>query len=163
VGTARAYTGKYKVVKFEGHFHGYGDSLGYSCWPGPDQWGDPDRPAVIVESGGVPPAMLDYITVLPWNDVGALERTLVTEGNEIAAVIMEPVNYNSGTLLPKPGYLETARKLTTRHNVVLIFDEILSGFRTGSDCIQGHFGVTPDLTTLGRALGGGTALSAFVG
>src|SRR4051794_36345975 len=106
VRTARAYTGKIKVVKFEGHFHGYGDTLGYSAWPNAEQWGDPDRPSVNVESGGVPPELRDEIIVLPWNDADALERTLRAQGNQIAAVIMEPINYNSGAIMPQPGYLQ---------------------------------------------------------
>jgi glutamate-1-semialdehyde 2,1-aminomutase len=161
--TARAFTGRSKVVKFEGHFHGYHDYLGWSCWPPLDRAGAEETPAVVPESAGIPPELREFVIVLPWNDAGALEATLRAHGREIAAVIMEPVNYNSGTILPKPGYLEAARRLTRDHGVVLIFDEILSGFRTGTSCAQGHYGVTPDLTTLGKVIGGGTVLSAFVG
>ncbi len=161
--TARAYTGKHKVVKFEGHFHGYHDYLAYSAWPPLERAGEPDAPIVYTESGGIPPELAELVIVLPWNDADALERTLRTRGHEIAAVIMEPVNYNSGTILPAAGYLEAARRMTREHEVVLIFDEILSGFRTGPSCAQGYYGVTPDLCTLGKALGGGTPLSAFAG
>jgi glutamate-1-semialdehyde 2,1-aminomutase len=161
--TARAHTGRWKVVKFEGHFHGYHDYLGYSCWPPLDRAGPEAAPETIAESGGIPPGLRDYVIVLPWNDADALAGTLRAHGREIAAVIMEPVNYNAGTILPAPGYLEAARRLTLEHGVVLIFDEILSGFRTGPSCMQGHFGVTPDLCTLGKAIGGGTVLSAFAG
>lgn len=161
--TARAYTGRLKVVKFEGHFHGYHDYLGYSAWPPLDQAGPADAPFIFTESGGIPPDLKNHVIVLPWNDAAALERTLRAEGAEIAAVIMEPINYNSGTIMPAPGYLQAVRQLTRDHGVVLIFDEILSGFRTGPDCAQGYLGVTPDLCTLGKALGGGTALSAFAG
>jgi glutamate-1-semialdehyde 2,1-aminomutase len=157
--TARAYTGKSVVVKFEGHFHGYHDYLGYSAWPPLDV-----APGSIVpESGGIPPELQQFVIVLPWNDPQVLERTLRERGAEIAAVIMEPINYNSGSILPLPGYLEEVRRLTREHGVVLIFDEILSGFRTGASCAQGFLGVTPDLCTLGKALGGGTPLSAFAG
>jgi glutamate-1-semialdehyde 2,1-aminomutase len=158
--TARAFTGKDKVVKFEGHFHGYNDYLGYSSWP-PLEHADASTP--YPESGGMLASLAEFTIVLPWNDVDAVERTLNRQGDDIAALIMEPINYNSGTLLPKPGYLEAVRELTREHNVVLIFDEILSGFRTGPSCAQGYLGVTPDLCTLGKALGGGTALSAFAG
>ncbi len=161
--TARAYTGRVKIVKFEGHFHGYHDYLGYSAWPPLPQAGPPEAPAVYPESGGIPPALRETVIVLPWNDADALERTLKRQAGEIAAVIMEPINYNSGTILPRPGYLEAVRELTRRHDVLLIFDEILSGFRTGPSCAQGDYGVTPDLCTLGKALGGGTPLSAFAG
>ena len=161
--TARAFTGRQVVVKFEGHFHGYNDELGYSAWPSPDRAGAADAPTPVPESAGMPPNPAERVIVLPWNDVEALERTLAARGDEIAAVIMEPVNYNSGTILPAPGYLEAARRLTAERGIVLIFDEVLSGFRTGPSCAQGYFGVTPDLCTLGKALGGGTALSAFAG
>jgi glutamate-1-semialdehyde 2,1-aminomutase len=101
--------------------------------------------------------------VVRWNDLAALERALEAHAGTVAAVIMEPVNYNSGTLLPQPGYLERVRELTHEQGVVLIFDEILSGFRTGPGGMQAYFGVTPDLCTLGKALGGGLPLSAFGG
>jgi len=161
--TARAYTGRTKVVKFEGHFHGYHDYLGWSAWPPLDRAGAADAPTPVPESGGIPPALRDFVIVLPWNDADALARVLRAHGDEVAAVIMEPVNYNAGTILPAPGYLETARRLTEERGVVLIFDEILSGFRTGTSCAQGYYGVTPDLTTLGKVIGGGTVLSAFAG
>ena len=161
--TARAFTGRNVVVKFEGHFHGYHDYLGYSAWPPLDQAGPEEAPLAYPQSSGIPPELQQFVIVLPWNDAAALERTLAQRGHEIAAVIMEPINYNSGTLLPRSGYLERVRELTTEHGVVLIFDEILSGFRTGPDCAQGYYGVTPDLTCLGKALGGGTPLSAFGG
>jgi glutamate-1-semialdehyde 2,1-aminomutase len=161
--TARAYTGKQVVVKFEGHFHGYHDYLGYSAWPPLDRAGPAEAPVPYVESGGIPPELERFVIVLPFNDPEALERTLRGRAHEIAAVIVEPINYNSGVILPKPGYLEAMRALTRELGIVLIFDEILSGFRTGPSCAQGHLGVTPDLSTLGKALGGGTALSAFVG
>jgi glutamate-1-semialdehyde 2,1-aminomutase len=161
--TARAFTGKSKVVKFEGHFHGYHDYLGYSAWPPLDEAGPENAPIPFPESGGIPPELQQFVIVLPWNDAALLERTLEAQGDEIAAVIMEPINYNSGTILPAPGFMQAARELTRAKGVVLIFDEILSGFRTGPSCAQGYLGVTPDLCTLGKALGGGTALSAFAG
>ena len=161
--TARAYTGRSKVVKFEGHFHGYHDYLGWSSWPPLDQAGPEAAPTPVAESAGIPPELRQFVVLLPWNDAEALERTLRRQGHEIAAVIMEPVNYNSGTILPAPGYLEAARRLTREAGVVLIFDEILSGFRTGPGGAQAHYGVTPDMSTLGKALGGGTVLSAFAG
>jgi glutamate-1-semialdehyde 2,1-aminomutase len=161
--TARAYTGRNVVVKFEGHFHGYHDYLGYSSWPPLDEAGPPDAPAVRPESGGIPPELQQFVIVLPFNNPEILERTLRARVGEIAAVILEPINYNSGGVLPQPGFLEMLRDLTRELGIVLIFDEILSGFRTGPSCAQGYFGVTPDMATLGKALGGGTALSAFVG
>jgi len=160
---ARAFTGKDKIVKFEGHFHGYHDYLAYSSWPSLDQAGPRAAPAVVPETGGMPEGLRDYCIVLPFNDLDLLERALRQHKDEIAAVILEPINFNSWSILPKPGYLESLRALTAELGIVLIFDEILSGFRTGPGCVQGYYGVTPDLCTLGKALGGGTALSAFMG
>ncbi len=99
--------------------------------------------------------------VLPFNEPEVLDRTLRARAHEIAAVILEPINYNAGGVRPRPGYLEKMRALTRELGIVLIFDEILSGFRTGPSCVQGCLGVTPDLATLGKALGGDTALSAL--
>lgn len=161
--TARVATGRPLVVKFEGHFHGYNDSLGYSFWPTAEQAGPIEAPRTVPESGGMPEALAALTIVLPWNDVGALEAVFAAHGPRIAAVVMEPVNHDSGTILPLPGYLEAAREITRRHGSILIFDEILCGFRTGVGGAQEHYGVVPDMTTLGKTLGGGLPLSAFVG
>jgi glutamate-1-semialdehyde 2,1-aminomutase len=163
VRTARAYTGRSRVIKFEGHFHGFNDTLGFSMWPPVAEAGAQDAPLAIAASGGMPPDAADQILVLPWNDAGVLERCLEAHRGEVAAVIMEPIGYNAGTILPAPGYLEAVRALTRDHGVVLIFDEILSGFRTGPGGAQAYLGVTPDLCTLGKCLGAGTPLSAFAG
>jgi glutamate-1-semialdehyde 2,1-aminomutase len=161
--TARVATGRDMVVKFEGHFHGYNDSLGFSFWPTIEAAGSADAPRPVPESAGMPESMTDLAIVLPWNDASALEKVISRHGSEIAAVVMEPVNHDSGTIAPLPGYLEAVRELTFRNGIVLIFDEILSGFRTGPGGAQQMYGVTPDITTLGKALGGGAPLSAFVG
>jgi glutamate-1-semialdehyde 2,1-aminomutase len=163
VRTARAYTGRSRVIKFEGHFHGFNDTLGFSMWPPVSDAGPEDAPLAIPASGGMPPDAADQILVLPWNDAAVLEQCLDAHRGEVAAVIMEPIGYNAGTILPAPGYLETVRTLTRDHGVVLIFDEILSGFRTGPGGAQAYLGVTPDLCTLGKCLGAGTPLSAFAG
>lgn len=161
---ARAYTGRTKVVKFEGHFHGFNDYLNYS-YPGvpASELGPETAPNTIPASGGIPAVMLDLVRVLPFNNLEALEHTLRREGQEIAAVIMEPFAHNSGGICPKPGYLEGVRELTRKHGVVLIFDEIITGFRKCAGGAQEYFGVTPDLCTLGKALGAGTPISAFAG
>ena len=161
--TARTYTGRSKVIKFEGHFHGFNDTLGFSMWPPVSEAGPDDAPVAIPASGGMPPDAAGQLLLLPWNDAAVLEQCLNAHPGEIAAVIMEPIAYNAGTILPEPGYLEAVRALTRDHGVVLIFDEILSGFRTGPGCAQAYLGVTPDLCTLGKCLGAGTALSAFTG
>lgn len=161
--TARMFTGRDVVVKFEGHFHGYHDYLGYSSWPAPERAGPVDQPAVVPESGGIPGALQSYVVVLPFNEPEILERTLRARAHEIAAVILEPINYNSGGILPTAEFLQTLRAVTRELGIVLIFDEILSGFRTGPGCAQAYLGVTPDLCTLGKAIGGGLPLSAFAG
>jgi glutamate-1-semialdehyde 2,1-aminomutase len=156
---AREYTGRKYLVKFEGHFHGFNDYLAYNYWPpSGDCW-----PKITPAVQGMPAYLQDGVIVLPFNDFERIEETLSERGHEIAAVILEPVNYNSGTILPRPGYLELLRRLTSEQDALLIFDEILSGYRTGPGCIQGTFGVTPDLCTLGKAIGGGLPLSVFGG
>ncbi len=156
---AREYTGRTLILKFEGHFHGFNDYLAYNYWPPPDRvW-----PEITPALEAMPAFRNQGCLVLPFNDFEQLEATLTARGHEIAAVILEPVNYNSGTILPEPGFLELVRDLTRQQGSLLIFDEILSGFRTEPGCMQATLGVTPDLCTLGKALGGGTPLSAFGG
>ena len=140
--TARVATGRGLVVKFEGHFHGFNDSLGYSFWPRLDAAGPADRPNTVPESAGMPAAMADLAIVLPWNDEVSLRRVFDERGAEIAAVVMEPVNIDSGSITPRPGYLEAARELTRRHGALLIFDEVLSGFRTNPGGAQAEYRVT---------------------
>jgi glutamate-1-semialdehyde 2,1-aminomutase len=163
VRTARAHTGRSTVVKFEGHFHGFNDVLGYSMWPDVAAAGPEAEPLALPASGGMPPDGDGRVIVLPWNDIAAFERCLERQAPEIAAVVMEPIGYNAGTILPLPGYLEAVRDRTRQHGIVLIFDEILSGFRTGPGGAQEYLGVTPDMCTLGKCLGAGTPLSAFAG
>ena len=162
---ARAATGRTLLVKFEGHFHGYNDLLAFSMWPSPDpfQSGPDDAPHPVVETAGLPPHAIDELIVLPFNDVAAFRRAIATRGDEIAAVILEPANFDAGCVLPITGFLEAVRDETARRGIVLIFDEILSGYRTGLGGAQEYFGVTPDLATVGKALGGGVPISAFGG
>ena len=160
---ARAYTGRPKVLKFEGHFHGFNDPLAFSFWPDPDTGGPAAAPAPRPETLGLPPGALEQVVVAPFNDAAAFGRLLDRHGDELAAVIMEPINYDSGAILPERGFLDTVRAETARRGIVLVFDEILSGYRTGPDCAQGYLGVTPDLATLGKAIGGGVPLSVFGG
>jgi glutamate-1-semialdehyde 2,1-aminomutase len=156
---ARQYTGRRLIVKFEGHFHGFNDHLAYNYWPLPGETWPRTTPA----AAGLPGTLQEMCLVLPFNDFERVEETLVARGHEIAAVILEPVNYNSGTLLPKEGFLQLLRRLTAEQGCLLIFDEILSGFRTGPGCMQATYGVIPDLCTLGKAVGGGLPLSLFGG
>jgi len=156
---AREYTARTQILKFEGHFHGFNDYLAFNYWPESENAWPQVTPAV--ES--MPDYLQQGVIVLPFNDFERVEELFADRGHEIAAVILEPVNYNSGTIFPQPGFLELLRRLTTEHESLLIFDEILSGYRTGPDCMQGAYGVTPDLCTLGKAIGGGTPLSVFGG
>jgi len=163
VRVARACTGRTPVVKFEGHFHGFNDPLAFSFWPSADDAGPPDAPVPHPETAGLPPSAVADVLVLPFNDTAAFTRMLDQVGDEVAAVMMEPINYDSGAILPDRTFLDTVRTETARRGIVLIFDEILSGYRTGPDGAQGYLGVVPDLCTLGKAIGGGVPLSVFGG
>jgi glutamate-1-semialdehyde 2,1-aminomutase len=159
---ARAYTGRYGVVKFEGHYHGVNDTVGFSHWPDLALAGPADQPRPVPDSAGIPPGSAEHITVLPFNDVEALERTLRERWGTIAALIMEPVNYDSCGIVPTPEFLRAVRDLTRQLGIVLIFDEVLSGFRVGPGPALGD-AVIPDMTVLGKAVGGGMPVSAFMG
>ncbi|MHB1296508.1 MAG: aspartate aminotransferase family protein [Anaerolineae bacterium] len=160
---ARAFTGRWGVIKFEGHYHGVNDTVGYSHWPNLAQAGSAASPRPVPDSAGIPPANADLVTILPFNDVDTLERTLRSEHDHIAALIMEPVNYDSGGIRTTPEFLRAVRDLTRQYGIVLIFDEILSGFRVGPGSAVADSGVAPDITCLGKAVGGGMPVSAFLG
>lgn len=160
---ARAFTGRNRIVKFEGHYHGWFDSVLISYKPSADRVGPLEAPHPVLESRGQVPNAADNVIVLPWNRADLLERAFERHGAEIAAVIMEPVLCNSGCLMPAPGYLEAAREITRRHGALLIFDEVITGFRIAPGGAQSHFGVTPDLATFGKAAGGGLPLSVIAG
>lgn len=159
---ARAYTGKYGVVKFEGHYHGVNDTVGYSHWPDLNKAGPAHSPRPVPDSAGIPPGNSDLITLLPFNNADAFERCLQSQADSLAAVIMEPVNYDSCGLVPTPEFLHTVRDLTRELGIVLIFDEVLSGFRMRAGGALGDACI-PDMTVLGKAVGGGTPISAFMG
>jgi glutamate-1-semialdehyde 2,1-aminomutase len=160
---ARAATGRNLVLKFEGHYHGWLDSVLISYHPSVEECGDPDRPNVVLASRGQVPNAFDNILVGPWNSAEAVEQIFAERGEEIAAVITEPVLCNSGGLLPKDGYLSALRRLCTGNGSLLIFDEVITGFRIGLRGAQGYYDVTPDLATFGKAIGGGVTLSALAG
>jgi glutamate-1-semialdehyde 2,1-aminomutase len=160
---ARAATGRSRVLKFEGQFHGFNDALAFSFWPSGDEGGPAEAPVPRPETAGLPPGAVEQILVAPFNDAAAFQRVLDQHGDELAAVILEPISYDAGAILPAPGFLELIRQETARRGIVLIFDEVLSGYRTGPSCAQGYLGVTPDLTVLGKAIGGGVPLSVFGG
>ncbi|WP_435119101.1 aspartate aminotransferase family protein [Amycolatopsis thermoflava] len=150
---ARAATGRTKVVRFEGHYHGWLDNVLTQKVDG--RW--------RVASAGQLASHLDDFIVLPWNDPDQLAAVLTEGADQIAAVIMEPVMINAGVIEPLPGYLERVRELCDRHGVVLIFDEVISGFRLGLGGGAGHYGVQPDLATYGKAIAGGFPVAALAG
>jgi len=160
---ARAATGRTKVMKFEGHFHGYTDQLNYSVAPPIHMAGPPDRPDPYPESSGMPRHLARELVILPFNDSDALERAFRDHGNETAALLMEPINYDAGCIVPKPGFIERCRELCSEYGALLYFDEVLTAFRMHPAGAQGYLGVTPDLCALGKAFGGGLPISALAG
>ncbi len=160
---ARAYTGRNLVLKFEGNYHGWLDSVLLSYRGGVEELGPIDDLRVHLNSKGQVPNAVENVVVAPWNDLERLKRILEVHGREIAAVITEPVVCNSGSLMPQPGFLQGLRALTRECGALLIFDEIITGFRIAPGGAQSVFGVTPDMATFGKALGGGLPISAFAG
>ena len=153
---ARGFTGRERIVKFEGCYHGHSDGLLVKAGSGALTLGVPD-------SAGVPPAVAAATTTLPFNDADALERCFAQAGREIACVIVEPVAGNMGCVPPAPGFLALLRELCTRHGAVLVFDEVMTGFRVARGGAQELYRVVPDLTTLGKIVGGGMPVGAFGG
>jgi glutamate-1-semialdehyde 2,1-aminomutase len=160
---ARAYTGRSLVVKFEGHYHGWFDTILVSIHPPLDRAGPPDAPTAVLPSAGQSVAAAQDIAVLPWNDLTAIERFLAKHGKETAALIMEPILCNTCVVPPHQGYLEGVRRLCDRHGVVLIFDEVITGFRVAPGGAQALVGVTPDLAVYAKALGAGYPIAALAG
>jgi glutamate-1-semialdehyde 2,1-aminomutase len=153
---ARGFTGRSRIVKFEGCYHGHADALLVKAGSGALTLGQPS-------SAGVPREVVAHTIVLGFNDLAALEQTFAAQGDEIACVIIEPVVGNMNLVRPAAGFLQALRELCTRHGAVLIFDEVMTGFRVGLQGAQGLYGITPDLTTLGKVVGGGMPLGAFGG
>ncbi len=160
---ARAFTGRPKIIRFEGMYHGFSDGVYWSKHPPLSAAGTDRHPMAVPQGPGVPAALSEGLIILPWNDVEALKEALETHGGDIAAVLTEPVMCNTGCILPKPGYLEAMRELTQRHGVLLIFDEVITGFRLALGGAQAHYGVTPDLATFAKGVGGGFPLAVMGG
>ena len=160
---ARAHTGRDKILKFEGHYHGWFDNVLVSVAPPMDAAGPREAPRAVAGSRGQCPAALEDVIVLPWNDIELLERTLRSRAEEIAAVITEPVMANVGCILPRPGYLDRMRALCDELGIVLIFDEVITGFRLAPGGAQELLGVTPDLCTFGKAMAGGFPIACLAG
>jgi glutamate-1-semialdehyde 2,1-aminomutase len=153
---ARGFTGRNRIVKFEGCYHGHADALLVKAGSGALTLGVPS-------SAGVPPEVTAQTVVLDFNDLAGVERAFDQQGRDIAAVIVEPVAGNMNLVRPTPGFLAGLRALCTRHGALLIFDEVMTGFRVGAQGAQGLYDVKPDLTTLGKVVGGGMPLGAFGG
>jgi len=153
---ARGYTGRKKIVKFEGCYHGHADYLLVKAGSGAATFGIPD-------SAGVPEGTAQDTIVLPYNDIEAFNKTMDAMGEEIAAVIVEPIAGNMGVVLPKPEFLAALRQQTEKHGVVLIFDEVITGFRVAYGGAQSLYGIKPDMTCLGKIVGGGFPLAAYGG
>ena len=153
---ARGYTGRDKIVKFEGCYHGHVDSLLIAAGSGALTHGEPD-------SAGIPASFAEQTITLPFNNFEKLEEVFEKFGDQIAAVILEPFPANAGLVFPKEGYLQKLRDLTTKHGVVLIFDEVMTGFRVAKGGVQELVGITPDLTAMGKVIGGGLPVGAFGG
>lgn len=153
---ARGYTGRNKIIKFEGCYHGHSDSLLIKAGSGVATLGLPDSP-------GVPEGIAKNTITVPYNDLDSLKLAFEKYGDDIAGVIVEPVAGNMGVVPPVNGFLQGLRDITNEYGALLIFDEVMTGFRVGYNCAQGYFGVTPDLTCLGKVIGGGLPVGAFGG
>lgn len=153
---ARGYTGRERIVKFAGCYHGHVDSLLVSAGSGALTHGRPD-------SAGVPAALAALTTVVPFNDRAAVEAVFAAQGDQIAALILEPVPANAGLYLAEPGFLEFLREITARHGALLIFDEVMTGFRVARGGYQELCGIRPDLSCFGKVIGGGLPVGAFGG
>jgi len=160
---ARTATGRTKVIKFEGHFHGYSDALNYSVSPPLAEAGPVEAPHAYPESAGMLGYNRDQLLIVPFNDVEALEIAFALYGKEVAALVMEPINYDQGCIVPQPGFVPRCRELCDQYGALLFFDEVLTAFRMAPGGAQEYLGVTPDLCVLGKALGAGMPISAIAG
>ncbi|MEK4668606.1 glutamate-1-semialdehyde 2,1-aminomutase [Niallia sp. FSL R7-0271] len=153
---ARGYTGRNKIIKFEGCYHGHGDSLLIKAGSGVATLGLPDSP-------GVPEGVAANTITVAYNDLESIKYAFETFGDDIAGIIVEPVAGNMGVVPPKDGFLQGLREITEQYGALLIFDEVMTGFRVDYGCAQGYFGITPDLTCLGKVIGGGLPVGAYGG
>lgn len=160
---ARACTGRSKILKLEGNFHGYHDQVMFAIGTPADQLGSEESPALFPGSTGMAAGLEKNLVVVPYNRPELLEQAFNRHGSELAAVICEPIYYNAGCIFPSQAFLNALCSLTKRHGTLLIFDEVLSAFRMAPGGAQQYLGITPDLCTLGKAVGGGYPLSVFGG
>ena len=160
---ARAHTGRPLILKFEGHYHGWADEGLVGFAPPPNQWGTEANPTRLHPSQGVIPEVLEKFVVARWNDPEHLRRRVLEYKGRIAAIIFEPVLCNTGCMEPVAGMVQTIRELCDQENMLMIADETITGFRFGAGCAQKYFGFVPDLTILGKAVGGGLPFAALAG
>ena len=160
---ARGHTGRPLVLKFEGHYHGWSDEGLVGFAPPPDKWGDDESPTRLHPSQGVIPEVLEKFVVARWNDPSHLRRRAAEFSGQIAAIIFEPVLCNTGCMEPVPGMIEAIRELCDQEGMLMIADETITGFRFGPGGAQKHLGFLPDLTILGKAIGGGVPFAALAG
>lgn len=161
---ARAKTGKQKFLRFEGHYHGWLDNVAWGLsTPSAEQLGSREAPAVFPWTEGLPDSVQDDFIILPWNDLALLEKIIKEKHLEIAAVITEPIMCNNGCILPKTGYLQGMRDLCDQYNITLIYDEVITGFRTSLGGAQTYYNVSPDLSIFAKAIASGYPISAIVG
>jgi glutamate-1-semialdehyde 2,1-aminomutase len=160
---ARGFTGKDKIAKSEGGYHGVQDHTLWSFWAPDKYMGDPRAPNTFSFSNGIPKALQDLLVTIPFNDLEATENILRKNSKDLAAVIIEPVLGNAGCLLPRDNYLKEVEKICHENEMLMILDEVVTGFRLGPGGAQKVFGLKPDLTCLGKALGGGMSVAAFGG
>ena len=160
---ARTFTGRQKVIRFEGMYHGFSDGVYWSKHPNIDTAGPDHAPVPVPQGPGMPKGIDENLIILPWNDLDLLRATLEREGHTIAGILTEPIMANTGCILPKPGYLEGMRELCDQHGCVLVFDEVITGFRISLAGAQGKLGIRPDLSIFAKGLGGGFPVAALGG
>ncbi len=160
---ARGWTGRSKFIRFEGHYHGWMDSVNHSVHPPLGPAGDVDRPIAVGESQGMDPGVAEQVIPCQWNDLAQLEAALERNRDEVAAVIMEPINANTNCIMPEPGFLRGAKELAHRHGALLIFDEVITGFRVAYGGAQELLGITPDLATYAKSIAAGFPIAMLAG
>lgn len=160
---ARAKTKKNKFIRFEGHYHGWLDNMSWGLTQDEGSMGERHSPVAVPWTEGIAKGSQDEFIILPWNDIDLVNRTIVQHHEEIAAIITEPIMCNSGCILPEPGFLQGLRETTEKYGIALIFDEVITGFRTALGGAQQFYGVTPDLSVFAKAMASGFPISAIAG
>ncbi|MYK60876.1 MAG: aminotransferase class III-fold pyridoxal phosphate-dependent enzyme, partial [Chloroflexi bacterium] len=160
---ARGYTGRTKYIRFEGHYHGWMDSVNHSVHPPIDEAGNVESPNVVGESAGMDPGAASQVIPCQWNDPDRLEAAFDRNPGQVAAVIMEPINANTNCIMPEPGYLEAVNEIAHRHGALVIFDEVITGFRVAYGGAQELLGITPDLATYAKSIAAGFPIAMLAG